>query len=307
MTLHLERSFRAQSRHVGTALFRVLNESNYAEVKSLPFLRLPYELRLQVYECLIPHLAYIPMSSRKYTRTDRSLPENLAIMRTNKQIHDEVDKHCFDRHVLLLKASRVTGLASTQNHFACDTSEDYADRYTSIARSKIRHRITQLEIQILPTEESLEDSLRGSWSMADKVSLRQICSVLPNLESILFSYPKPDPRSIALIDELWKSVKPHMKGSPCNRNRKVTLEWISNQLWLTAGVPPRILWDLTYFRESVENVKKLRRDIFSERIMKELIKQDGGLEQARSVASTKEDSQRWTEVRAAVLEALKRE
>lgn len=150
MTLHLERSFRAQSRHVGTALFRVLNESNYAEVKSLPFLRLPYELRLQVYECLIPHLAYIPMSSRKYTRTDRSLPENLAIMRTNKQIHDEVDKHCFDRHVLLLKASRVTGLASTQNHFACDTSEDYADRYTSIARSKIRHRITQLEIQILP-------------------------------------------------------------------------------------------------------------------------------------------------------------
>lgn len=143
--------------------------------------------------------------------------------------------------------------------------------------------------------------------MADKVSLRQICSVLPNLESILFSYPKPDPRSIALIDELWKSVKPHMKGSPCNRNRKVTLEWISNQLWLTAGVPPRILWDLTYFRESVENVKKLRRDIFSERIMKELIKQDGGLEQARSVASTKEDSQRWTEVRAAVLEALKRE
>ncbi|KAH6613085.1 hypothetical protein C7974DRAFT_75516 [Boeremia exigua] len=273
-------------------------------LKPFPFLQLPSELRLQVYDYLVPYVPYIPTSSRKFPRRDGSLPENLSIMRTNKQIYEEVDDHCFNRSVLLIKASRVTTSAATQHHFATDTEQDYADRYTSLSYSRIGRRITQLEIQILPTEESRKDSLRDSWQMADKASLRQICSSLPNLKTILISYPKVDPDTTSRIEKLWERVNPNLKTSPKDHNQKVTLEWIRHQLWLNPCTPPYLLWDLTCFPESVSDLEHLRRAIYSQTMMKESIKLSGRLDQAHSVASSKADLQRWTDMRQAVFQAL---
>lgn len=225
-------------------------------------------------------------------------------MRTNKQIHKEVDEHCFNRSVLVLKASRVTTSASTQHYFATDTEQDYADRYASLLKSRVGPRITQLEIQILPTEESRQDSLRESWGMADKASLRQMCSFLPNLTTILISYPKADPRSISKIEKLWGNISPTRRDSLTNHNRKVTLDWIRHQLWLNPSLPPYLRWDLTYFRESLVNLTSLRRIILSHEMMEESISMSRTLNQAHSATASKADLQRWIDVSQAVTRAL---
>lgn len=226
-------------------------------------------------------------------------------MRANKQIYEEIDEHCFNRSVLLLKASRVTTSAGTQHHFATETEQDYADRYANLLYSRVGLRITQLEIQILPTEESRQDSLRDSWRMADKTALRQICSVLPNLDTILLSYPKVEPGTTSRIEKLWKHSKSKEKVSPIDHNRKVTLEWIRHQLWLNARTPPYVLWDLTHYREPSTDRESLTRAVLSEEMMKESIKLSGSLDQARSVTATKADLQRWSDVKEAVTQTLK--
>lgn len=239
------------------------------------------------------------------------MPEDLGIMRTNKQIHAEVDKHCFDRNTLLVKACRTTQRGATQRCFANDTSVTYANRYMSIMRTEIGRRITHLEIQILPTEESLQDSLRGNFEFKDNVSLRQICSFLPNLRYILCSYPKPDPKKAALINGLLVRAKEPQRSKLCkgsslyNHKNGVTLEWIRDQLWLPQG-SLRILWDLTYFRESVEDLQQLRKDIFCERFMKEMIQENGRLKLAKSAAATKEDLARWPKIESALLSAIEK-
>lgn len=90
-----------------------------------------------------------------------------------------------------------------------------------------------------------------------------------------------------------------------NHNLKVTLEWIHEQLCLSAG-GPRILWDLTYFREPGGDSKQLGKDILAERMMRELIEEHGNLELAHSATATREDLQRWSEVREGILGAVER-
>ncbi|KAF9701018.1 hypothetical protein EKO04_001133 [Ascochyta lentis] len=271
------------------------------KIQSFPFYRLPTELRLHVYDYLIPHSTYVVMCSRKFPR-DGPLPERLEIMRVSKTIHDEVAKHCFNQKVLLLKACRDARHQATQECFTVQTTEDYAERITSI-NPKVRHRLTRLEIRVLPTEESRQQSLRNSYQLADKVSLRRICDSLPNLDSILFSYAKPDSKSVSLIHTMW-GTKQYQKGGPVNDNRKVTLEWIREQLWLPVG-GPRILWDLTHFRDSVQDAQQLRNEVLAERMMRGLIERNGSLELAQSATAIREDLQRWSEVRDDVLEAVR--
>ncbi|KAJ4349049.1 hypothetical protein N0V95_004927 [Ascochyta clinopodiicola] len=264
------------------------------KVQCFPLYKLPTELRLQIYDYLIPHSAYLPMYSRKFPR-EGTLPERLGIMRVSKNIHDEVAQHCFDQHVLLLKACKDAQHHATRECFTAETTEDYEERITSMSQS-VRNKLTRLEIQILPTEESRS-------TLADTVSLRRICSSLPNLESILFSYAKPDSTSAHKIHTI-RGTNQYQKDGPINKDRKVTLEWIRVQLWLVVG-GPRILWDLTYFRDFVPDAKQLRKAMKAERMMRELMERDGSLDLAQSVTATQEDLQRWSEIRDVVLEAVK--
>lgn len=293
---------RKQNRKVGSLLVESAHYSNHCQVKPFPFLRLPAELRLHVYDYLLPHSNYIHMSSRKYPKGDKSLPENLGVMRVSKNIHDEVAKHCFDQRILLFKACRIPQIGTTRECFTTQTAEDYAERIMSIG-PMVKRRLTRLEIQVLPTEESHHQSLRDSSMLADKIPLRQICKALPNLESILFSYPKPDPKSFALFQAMGARVLHNKEDSPYNHNRRVTLEWIHEQMWLPKrGL--RILWDLTYFRDSVQDARQLRQDILSERMMRELLEENGKLELAQSATANCDDLRRWSDIRAVVLEAV---
>ena len=293
---------RRQSRKVSTRFLEPTRTSNRCQVKPFPFLRLPAELRLHVYNYLVPHSNYIHISSRKYPKGDRSLPERLGIMRVSKTIHDEVAKHCFDQCILLFKACRIPQIGTTRECFTTQTAEDYAQRIMSISPA-VKRRLTRLEIQVLPTEESRQQSLRDSFMLADKTSLRQICDSLPNLESILFSYPKPDPKSFALFQAMGARVLRYKEDSPYNHNRKVTLEWIREQMWLPVG-GLHILWDLTYFRDSVKDEKQLRQDILSERMMRELLEENGKLELGQSATANREDLRRWSDIRPVILEAV---
>ncbi|KAF1347274.1 hypothetical protein EJ07DRAFT_143263, partial [Lizonia empirigonia] len=169
-------------------------EGFYSDVEEtlqpFPFLELPAELRLQVYDHLIPPLPYIPMSSRTHPKpgTLPTLPTNL---RVNKQIHAEVNNHCFTRPTLLLQASRASALPETAHHFTHAYSAAYADRYPRIGATPLGRRITTLKVQILPSEETTRDARHRPPPWTKSVPLRAICAALPNLHTILFSYPAP--------------------------------------------------------------------------------------------------------------------
>lgn len=276
-------------------------------VHSFPFLKLPTELRLQVYDYLVPyHSAYIPMDSRKFPRYDGSKPERLDILRVCKTIHDEVMKQSFDQRVLLFRACRTSRKLNPEGCFTTETTEEYARRITSI-NPEVRRRLTRLEIRILPTREERQQALRDSLSLADNISLRHICNSLPNLESILFSYERPDPKVLHQVRILWGmpiyAAKPSYNYA-YNHNMKVTLEWIREQLWLPVG-GPRMLWDLTYFREPGGDSKQLGKDILEERMMRELIEEHGSLGLVLSATATQEDLQRWSEVKEGIHKATK--
>lgn len=88
-----------------------------------------------------------------------------------------------------------------------------------------------------------------------------------------------------------------------NHNQSVTLEWIREQMWLpTGGI--RILWDLTYFRDSIQDAKQLRQNILSERMMRELLEENGKLELTQSATANRKDLRRWLDVSPVVLEAV---
>lgn len=283
--------------------------AHHCKVKSFSFLKLPAELRLQIYDFLIPHhSAYIPMVSQILPLHDDLLPQRLDILRVCKTVHDEVIRQCFNQRVILLRACQISqnGISEKTAYFSTQTTADFARRITSI-NSKLRRKLTQLEIRILPTGDKEVPASAGSFSEADKTSFRQICDSLPNLESILFSYEKADPKYVAQMHSLGgrPNASEFLKRRYYN-SMAVTLDWVWEMLPVEG---PRILWDLTYYRESGEDMKYLKshdvlEGVVYERAMMELLNKNGSLELAQSVTATREDLQRWLEVKDRVLRVI---
>jgi hypothetical protein len=266
-----------------------------------------------VYNYLIPHSKCLSIWSPKFPRGDGTPTRHLEILRVNKTIHDEVTKHCLNQQTLLLRAGRQVQpqYRKTLEFFTRQTTTYYAERISNMS-FRIRDKITQLEIQILPTRETWREN--GSQYDLDPVSLRQICDALPNLTSILLSYPQPDTDSYAQLPDHPRRA-PHRNHNPYDWNSIFTLEWVHYQLRSDYEGPryqlrsnvggPRILWDLTYYRPwAIYDVELLRKTILQEQMMKEMIEETGRLELAQSVTASQEDVRRWMEIQHVVLEAV---
>jgi hypothetical protein len=251
-------------------------------------------LRLQVYDYLVPPQPFIRLYPNKIPKPGSILPEGLEIMRVCKTIYKETSKQFFNKPTLLIEACRESRHSSANGCFNGANAADYAACIENMT-ADIRHNITRLEIRILS-----DSAGSGNSHLLDRLKIspmRQIFAALPNLDTLLFSYP-------AIPGNMLKFH--HMSRQSAGRSfydsRKCTLDWIRAQLH--EGARLRILWDLTYFRYSVEDAKHLREEIMAERMMKELVERDGGLELATSAMATRKDLEIWSEIRKVVLQAV---
>ncbi|KAF2625708.1 hypothetical protein BU25DRAFT_109547 [Macroventuria anomochaeta] len=271
------------------------------KVKPFAFMHLPTELRLQVYEYLVPAQAFVQVYSNEHPRSDfqKRLPERLEILRICTALHDETIKHFFDKPTLLIEACGKARNPRNRALFRTETASEYAGLVASISL-KVRTKFTRLEIRIVPDLISTvgeQSHTHDTHEQLDISPLQNICAALPNLETVLISFPKIDD---GVVTAGGMRMRP-LVWSYYN-NQKFALEWVCAQL-PNDGL--KIAWDLTHFRHSIEDASYLREEIVSERMMRELIERDGSLELAQSAAATWEDLQRWSEIRYVILEAVK--
>ena len=242
----------------------------------------------------MPSQPFIHLYLNNIPKPDSRLPEGLEIMRVCKTIYKETSKQFFDKPTLLIEACRESGDFSVNGYFSESNAADYAACIENMI-ADIRHNITRLEIRILSGSAGSGNShLLGRVNISP---MRQIFAALPNIDTILFSYP-------AIPGNVLKShnVSRQSAGRSFYDSRKCTLDWVRAQLH--EGARLRILWDLTYFRYPVEDARHLREQVMAERMMKELVERDGGLELATSAMATRKDLERWSEIREVVLQAV---
>lgn len=263
--------------------------TDHITVKPFAFMQLPTELRLQVYDYLVPTRAFVHLYSKEFPMLDRNPPSCLEIMRVNKQLHEETTKHFFDKPTLLIEACKESRLHQTQGFFTKHTTGEYVALVTSMS-PEVKRRFTRLELRIFPDCASTADK-----AQLGPLPLRQICNALPNLESILISYSK--------INERATSRRVRVRQLRFHEERKSTLEWLRAQLPDNAL---QVAWDLTNFQRPVEDAAEFREAVMSERMMRELVERDGSLNLAQSAAATQDSLQRWSEMKEIVHQAVGR-
>ncbi|KAH6644413.1 hypothetical protein C7974DRAFT_383492 [Boeremia exigua] len=292
-------SIRALLPHIDALCNTSLNdffEKADEKVKPFPFMNLPAELRLQVYDCLVPSEAFVRVRTKKSHRVDQRFPMCLSIMRVSRTLCEETTRHFFDKPCLLIEACERPRYHEDNPSFSAHTAMDYAALVTSVS-AEVRRKFTRLEIQIVLGVPSVEQEL--SRDRLRDTPLRQICSALPNLEVVLISFQRREQCSelINYDPPPWRERRTYVNS------QSRTLDWIDVQL---PDEGPRVAWDLMYFGGQMDDAARLRSAIMSERMMRGLIEKEGSLELEQSTTATREDLQRWSATKELVLDALGR-
>lgn len=261
-------------------------------------MRLPAELRLQVYDYLVPNKPFVRIRSKDAFMEVEEPPVHHGIMRASRTLHQETSRHFSNKPTLLIEACEEPRRRQDQASFTKHTAEEYATLITGMS-TEVRRNFARLEIRIISgVHDVSQDTERDNQNTSP---LRQICAALPNLAIVVISFQR--------LEE-WSRTNPGLaprkfRGNHWNSLTR-TLEWIFAQL---PSESLRVAWDLTHFRGRLENsdAAQLRKTVMSECVMRELVERNGTLELERSATATREDSQRWSEMRETFLEAFHRE
>ncbi|KAI8938635.1 hypothetical protein NX059_004506 [Plenodomus lindquistii] len=192
-----------------------------AKVKPFNFLQLPAELRLLTYSFLLPreaHLALIYQPHREH-KTPRI---RLDVLRTNKQVHDEVVGYFYEKRTLFLVAARDKASQSLSNN--------YLSRFYDMVATmnpKTRELFERLEIQVsyLSGQTITLKRYPSISFVADP--MRDLFALLPRVQTLVIAFgPTP-----FIAGENWGIIR----------------EKLETVYWLIDCVPPAIdvRWDLT--------------------------------------------------------------
>ncbi|KAJ4405006.1 hypothetical protein N0V91_005550 [Didymella pomorum] len=266
------------------------SENVYFAVKGLSWPSKIPEAFIEAYRDVLQSRPF----TNKYIYKPRS-PVRLDIMRVSKALHKETADRFFNGSTLYIEAyPDLRRGVWIQSYFTRTTTIEYVARVMRMSHAA-KSRVVQLELRIFP-EDAASPINSFHAEQLDTSSLRRICTELPNLKTILISFEKI-PNRLCLLDgrARWPNQASFYSG------QRLTLAWIHAQL---PREGPRIVWDMTHFRHSIDDPALLRKEVLSQPMMKESIASDGALDLARSANATQEDSQRWSEIRYIVSEAV---
>ncbi|KAF1925815.1 uncharacterized protein M421DRAFT_423375 [Didymella exigua CBS 183.55] len=268
-----------------------------SQVKPFALMQLPTELRLEIFDYLFPAQTPLRIFSKIQDDPENRPPVRLDIMRVSKALHKETVDHFLNNSSLFIEAyPDLRRGIWVQAYFTEATVIEYVARVMRMSY-EARSKITRLEIRIIPEDAA---SPINSYHPArlDTSSLRRICTELPSLKSVLISFERMPERMCLLGGRArWPNEASFYNG------QMLTLAWIHAQL---PGEGPRIVWDLTHFRHSVDEPALLRKEIFSQPMMRKLLERDGALELEQSANATRDDLRRWSAIKNAVVEAVAR-
>ncbi|KAH5106884.1 hypothetical protein HBH72_048670 [Parastagonospora nodorum] len=190
------------------------------QVKPFPFLRLPAELALHVYSCLLPREDHIALLYQP-TRDHKPPRARMDIMRTSRQMHKEVTKYFYENRTLFMIVAR--------DKHSQMLSREYASRYyeTLAAMSpETRALFTRLEVDIAHFSEQTFASRRFHHIPSVTDPMQHIFDLLPHLKTIV----------------IVLGVTP---ARPAKAVERVITQRNETLRWLLEYVPPNvdILWE----------------------------------------------------------------
>ena len=210
-------------------------------VKPFPFLRLPAELRLQVYSYIVPRDGFISLSGQTVyslccgTFGDhyKTPAADLTSLRVSRQIYTEVRKYFFDNRTLLVKTTRDNGQMELSTLAQC---------YKKVARMRGETRAGFKRLEIMVDYHS-PASAHGTISVdgIERSPLREMMDLLANLDVVLVSFP----------DRLTKGAMANSRAAlwlrrvPAKDGRR-ELEWLVDQIPETMALQ----WDFTDFDDA---------------------------------------------------------
>ena len=191
-------------------------------MKPFPFLKLSAELALHVYSFLLPREPHIALIYQP-TRDHKPPRIRLDIMRTNRQIHDEVRKYFYENRTLFMLVARDKDSLMLSN--------EYISRYyetLAVMNPETRMLFNRLEVVAghLASQKFQPRQYKLVPSVADPMS--HVIQLLPKLTTVVIAFG-PMPR---------RSLKTTVSVA---MQRNDTLEWLLDH------IPQymEILWEQT--------------------------------------------------------------
>lgn len=223
-------------------------------VTPFPFLRLPAELRLQIYAHHLPredHIALLHDPFRKWAGKSRHPHVDLAVMRTNQQLHDEIAKYFYGQRTLFMQLARDKNGQLLSDEFISRYYETLA-----VMNPSTRGFFTKIELQIglLPDQHFEARRYQHVKSVSDP--MRHMLALLPNLSTFVVTFARRVSRPLSSRIRYAE----HMRD---------TLQWLLTYIPDDA----EILWDFRsnphwFSDESVKEEMEVQKVIESRGPMK---------------------------------------
>lgn len=206
----------------GSLVQRYHTVSNDDLVPSFPFLRLPAELRLQCYAHLLPRPTHLSLFDHQ-NRARKAPRTTFAILRTCRQLHDEVSKYFYDKQVLFQKL--VCPFPTSIRH-AIHLALDYETVAGMGARTRLYFKRLEVQVDCVPNRSvnippySAVPRVEDSWG--------EMLKLLPSLETVVVSFPPHSRETARML---------HKRRAPVN--------------WLIDQIPDRmqLLWDFRHWQD----------------------------------------------------------